>query len=214
MSLELIKELRARTGAGMADCKKALGESGNDLDKAVDWLRAKGIANAAKKAGRIAAEGTVGSYIHGEGRIGVLVEINCETDFASRNEHFQALVKDVAMHVAAFSPRYLDRSEVPAADAEAERAVQVQRVMEEGKPQAVAERIVEGRMGKWFEEVCLLDQAWFKDDKQKVSDVVTAAVALIGENIRIRRFARFELGEGIEKKTSDFAAEVAAQIGG
>jgi elongation factor Ts len=214
MSLELIKELRARTGAGMADCKKALGESGNDLDKAVDWLRAKGIANAAKKAGRIAAEGTVGSYIHGEGRIGVLVEINCETDFASRNEHFQALVKDVAMHVAAFSPRYLDRNEVPAADVEAERAVQIQRVMEEGKPQAVAERIVEGRMGKWFEEVCLLDQAWFKDDKQKVSDVVTAAVALIGENIRIRRFARFELGEGIEKKTSDFAAEVAAQVGG
>jgi elongation factor Ts len=214
MSLELIKELRARTGAGMADCKKALGESGNDLDKAVDWLRAKGIANAAKKAGRVAAEGTVGSYIHGEGRIGVLVEVNCETDFASRNEHFQALVKDVAMHVAAFSPRYLDRNEVPAADVEAERAVQVQRVMEEGKPQAVAERIVEGRMGKWFEEVCLLDQAWFKDDKQKVSDVVTAAVALIGENIRIRRFARFELGEGIEKKTSDFAAEVAAQIGG
>lgn len=214
MSLELIKELRNRTGAGMGDCKKALTESGNDIDKAVDWLRAKGISNAAKKAGRIAAEGSVGTYIHGDGRIGVLVELNCETDFAARNEHFQGLLKDLCMHVAAFAPRYLDKSEVPDADIAAERAVQIQRVMEEGKPQAVAERIVEGRLSKWFEEVCLLQQGWFKDDKQAVGDVVTAAVALIGENIKVRRFARFELGEGIEKKSSDFAAEVAAQVGG
>lgn len=214
MSLELIKELRALTGAGMADCKKALTESGNDIGKAVDWLRTKGISNAAKKAGRVAAEGTVAAYIHGEGRIGVLVEVNCETDFAARNEQFQTLVKDISLHIAAYAPKYLDRDEVPAADAEAERAVQIQKVMEEGKPEAIAAKIVDGRMGKWFEDVCLLDQGWFKDEKQKVRDVLTAAIAVIGENIKIRRFVRFELGEGIEKKSTDFAAEVAAQLGG
>lgn len=214
MSLELIKELRALTGAGMADCKKALTESGNDIGKAVDWLRTKGISNAAKKAGRVAAEGTVAAYIHGEGRIGVLVEVNCETDFAARNEQFQTLVKDISLHIAAYAPKYLDRDEVPAADAEAERAVQIQKVMEEGKPEAIAAKIVDGRMGKWFEDVCLLDQGWFKDEKQKVRDVLTAAIAVIGENIKIRRFVRFELGEGIEKKSADFAAEVAAQLGG
>jgi elongation factor Ts len=214
MSLELIKELRALTGAGMADCKKALTESGNDIGKAVDWLRTKGISNAAKKAGRVAAEGTVAAYIHGEGRIGVLVEVNCETDFAARNEQFQTLVRDISLHIAAYAPKYLDRDEVPAADAEAERAVQIQKVMEEGKPEAIAAKIVDGRMGKWFEDVCLLDQGWFKDEKQKVRDVLTAAIAVIGENIKIRRFVRFELGEGIEKKSTDFAAEVAAQLGG
>ena len=214
MSLELIKELRALTGAGMADCKKALTESGNDIGKAVDWLRTKGISNAAKKAGRVAAEGTVAAYIHGEGRIGVLVEVNCETDFAARNEQFQTLVRDISLHIAAYAPKYLDRDEVPAADAEAERAVQIQKVMEEGKPEAIAAKIVDGRMGKWFEDVCLLDQGWFKDEKQKVRDVLTAAIAVIGENIKIRRFVRFELGEGIEKKSADVAAEVAAQLGG
>ncbi|MFM2161617.1 MAG: Elongation factor Ts, partial [Pseudomonadota bacterium] len=145
---------------------------------------------------------------------GVLVEVNCETDFAARNEQFQNLVKDISLHIAAYAPKYLDRDEVPASDADAERAVQIQKVMEEGKPEAIAAKIVDGRMGKWFEDVCLLDQGWFKDEKQKVRDVLTAAIAVIGENIKIRRFVRFELGEGIEKKSTDFAAEVAAQLGG
>jgi elongation factor Ts len=214
MSAELIKELRARTGAGILDCKKAIAEVGTDVDKAVDWLRSKGIATAAKKAGRTAAEGLIGWYIHGEGRIGVLVEVNCETDFVSRNEAFQNLVRDVAMHIASENPRYLDKSDVPEADAEAERQIQIARVMEEGKPQAVAEKMVEGRMRKWFEEVCLLEQKFIKDDKVTIGQMITAAVARIGENIKIRRFARFEVGEGIQKKSTDFAAEVAAQIGG
>jgi len=214
MSIALIKDLRARTGAGMLDCKKALAENDNDIDKAVDWLRAKGISSAAKKSGRIAAEGLVGSYIHANGKIGVLVEINCETDFVARNEDFQQLIKDVAMHIAAAAPRFVRREEVSEADIEAERKVQLARVMEEGKPEHIAARIVEGRMNKWFKEVVLLEQEWVKDDKKTVQDLVAAAVAVIGENIQIRRFARFVLGEGLEKRSEDFAAEVAAQIGG
>ena len=214
MSADLIKELRALTGAGMLDCKKALAENGGDIGKSVDWLRAKGIASAAKKASRTAAEGLIGHYIHGEGRIGVLVEINCETDFVARNEDFQGLVRDIAMHIASENPRYLSKDEVPPADVEAEKAIQVQRVMEEGKPQAVAEKIVAGRISKWFEQVCLMEQRFIKDDSQSIHDLITAAVSRIGENIRIRRFARFEVGEGIEKKESNLAAEVAAQLAG
>jgi elongation factor Ts len=211
---EMIKQLRQMTGAGMADCKKALDESGDDTSKAVDWLRAKGIASAAKKAARTAAEGLIGTYVHGEGRIAVIVEVNCETDFVARHEDFQGLVRDIAMHIASENPRYLAKDDVPPADAEAERQIQIERVMEEGKPQAIAEKIVAGRISKWFEEVCLLEQKFIKDDKQSISELLAAAMSRTGENIKIRRFSRFEVGEGIEKKTSDLAAEVAAALAG
>jgi len=214
MSAELIKDLRARTGAGILDCKKAIAEAGADLDKAIDRLRSQGITTAAKKAGRTAAEGLIGSYLHGEGRIGVLVEVNTETDFVARNPEFQALVKDLAMHIASENPLYLDKDAVPAADIENERAVQIARILEEGKPQAVAEKMLEGRMRKWFEEVVLMEQKFIKDDKLTIAQILVAAIAKIGENIKIRRFARFQVGEGLEKRSTDFAAEVAAAVGG
>jgi len=208
-----IKSLRDRTGAGMLDCKKALAESNDDMEKAIDWLRAKGMAKAASKAGRIATEGVVASYIHGGGKIGVLVEINCETDFASQTDKFQAFVKDVCMHIAAAAPEYVRREEVSQDAFEREKRIQIARVMEEGKPQNIAEKIVEGRMSKWYEEVCLLDQKFVKDDSKTIAQLQQEAVAGIGENVQIRRFARYVLGEGLEKKQTDFAAEVAAAAG-
>lgn len=214
MSAKLIKELRAQTGAGMLDCKKALTENNNDLKAAVDWLRTKGIASAAKKSGRIAAQGAVGSYIHAGGKIGVLVEVNCETDFVAINDDFQSLVRDIAMHIASEAPLYISSDEISEADVEAERQVQIGRAMEEGKPQNIAEKMVAGRMKKWFQEVCLLDQKFVKDDSKTINDLLTESVARIGENIKIRRFSRFVLGEGLEKRSDDFAAEVAAAIGG
>jgi len=212
-SLDQIKELRERTGAGMLDCKKALAENGDDVQKAVDWLRAKGIASAAKKSGRAAAEGIVEAYIHAGGKIGVLVELNCETDFVAMNENFKTLARDIAMHIVASQPDYVRREEVPAAAFEREKTVQVEKTMAEGKPQAIAEKIVAGRMGKWYEDVCLLDQKWFRDDSKTVDQVVKEATATIGENIQVRRFARFVMGEGLAKKSDDFAAEVAKQAG-
>jgi elongation factor Ts len=213
MGLDAIKELRERTGAGMMDCKKALAENGGDIEKSIDWLRAKGIAQAAKKAGRAATEGAVHAYIHAGGRIGVLLEVNCETDFAAGTEGFKALVNDIAMHIAASSPEYVQREDVPADAVAKEREIQKQKVMEEGKPAAVAEKIVEGRMGKFYEQVCLLEQKFIKDDSITVQQYVGQAVGRIGENLRVRRFVRYELGQGLEKKVDDFAAEVAAQAG-
>ncbi|MBM4365362.1 MAG: translation elongation factor Ts [Deltaproteobacteria bacterium] len=212
-SMEQIKELRERTGAGMLDCKKALGESGDDVQKAIDWLRAKGIASAAKKSGRAAAEGVVECYIHAGGKIGVMVELNCETDFVAMNENFKGLAREIAMHVAASSPEYVRREEVPASAFEREKAIQIEKTMAEGKPQAIAEKIVTGRMSKWYEDVCLLDQRWFKDDSKTVDQVVKEATSTIGENIQVRRFSRFVMGEGLQKKADDFAAEVAKQAG-
>lgn len=214
MSAKLIKELRGLTGAGMLDCKKALEANDGNVQAAVDWLRKKGIAKAAKKAGRVAAEGIVYAYIHGGGRIGVLVEVNCETDFVAMNDGFKTLVHDIAMHIASESPRYVSRDEVSEADIAAERKIQIERAMNEGKPEHIAEKMVEGRMRKWFEEVCLLDQAFIKDDSKTVGGLLTEAVARIGENIKVRRFVRYEVGEGIEKKTDDLASEVAAAING
>ncbi|MCB9665946.1 MAG: translation elongation factor Ts [Alphaproteobacteria bacterium] len=214
MSAQLIKALRERTGAGILDCKNALAESNDDLDAAVDWLRKKGISKAAKKADRVAAEGIIGHYIHAGGRIGVIVEVNSETDFVAQNASFQDLVRDIAMHIASENPKYLTKDEVPDSDRAAEREVQIARAMEEGKPREIAEKMVDGRMRKWLEEVVLLEQKFIKDDKKTINDLLTEAVARIGENIRIRRFARFEVGEGIEKKTSDLAAEVAATLAG
>ena len=212
-----IKDLRERTGAGMADCKKALTEVGGDMDKAIDYLRAKGLAKAAKKAGREATEGAVVSYIHAGGRIGVLVEVNCETDFVARNEDFVAFTKDVAMQIAAMGPLYVRKEEVPADAVEKEKAVLIAKAKEDpkmaGKPDAMLAKITEGQVTKWMKEICLLDQPFVKNPDKTIDQLLQALIAKIGENIKLRRFVRFELGEGLEKKKSDFAAEVAAQAG-
>lgn len=209
----MIKDLRERTSSGMADCKKALVECDGDIEKAIEYLRKKGLAKAAKKAGRIATDGMITSYIHGNGRIGVLVEINCETDFVARNEDFQAFAKDVAMQIAAMSPQYVSSDDVPADLVARERAIRLETAKDSGKPQNVMEKIVDGQIKKWLNEICLLDQAWVKDDKKTIADLNQDLIAKIGENIRVRRFVRFELGEGLEKKQDDFASEVAKQAG-
>jgi len=209
----LIKDLRERTGAGMSDCKKALVEVSGDMDKAIDYLRAKGLSKAAKKAGREATEGAVVSYIHGGGRIGVLVEINCETDFVARNDDFVAFTKDVAMQIAATAPQFVRKEEVAEEVRAHEKSVLVAKAVESGKPAAIAEKMVEGQLSKWLKEICLLDQPFVKNPDKTIEQIQQELVAKIGENIKIRRFVRFELGEGLEKKKNDFAAEVAAQAG-
>ena len=209
----MIKDLRERTGAGMADCKKALTEVGGDMDKAIDYLRTKGLAKAAKKAGREATEGAVVSYIHGGGRIGVLVEVNCETDFVARNEDFQAFTREVALQIAAMNPQFVRREEVSQDVINREREVLVAKAKETGKPEPVVQKMVDGQISKWLKEICLLDQAWVKDPEKTIDQVQQELIAKIGENIKVRRFVRFELGEGLEKKKDDFAAEVAKQAG-
>ncbi|MFO7156402.1 MAG: translation elongation factor Ts [Pseudomonadota bacterium] len=209
VSAAAVKELRERTGAGMMDCKKALAETGGDMEKAIDWLRKKGLAAAAKKAGRAATEGLVASYIHGNGRIGVLVEVNCETDFVARNEAFQELVKDIAMHIAAAAPMYVRREEVDPEVLERELEVYRGQLREQGKPEHIWDKILEGRKEKFLKEICLLEQPFVKDPDKTVQDVINEAISKIGENIVVRRFARFVLGEGLEKKTESFADEVA-----
>lgn len=212
ISASLVKELRERSGAGMMDCKKALVETNGDIEKAIDLLREKGLASAAKKASRIASEGLVEAYIHG-GRIGVLIEINTETDFVAKNNEFKNFVKDMAMQVAASNPKYVKRDDVPEDVIERERNVLVQQALNEGKPEHIAKKMVEGRMGKFYEQICLLDQVFIKDTDKKVLDVLNEIISKIGENIVIRRFARYEVGEGLEKRNEDFAEEVAKQIG-
>ncbi len=209
----MIKDLRERTGAGMSDCKKALVECEADIEKAIDYLRKKGLAKAAKKAGREATEGAVVSYIHGGGRIGVLVEINCETDFVARNDDFVAFTKDVALQIAAMNPTFVRKDEVTEDAIARERSVLVAKAVESGKPEAIAAKMVEGQLTKWMKEICLLDQAFVKNPDKTIEQLQQELIAKIGENIRIRRFARFELGEGLEKKSSDFAAEVAEAAG-
>lgn len=204
----LVKELRERTGAGMMDCKKALSATDGDLEKAIDFLREKGLAAAAKKAGRVAAEGLVEAYIHGGGRIGVLVEVNCETDFVAKTDAFKELVKDIAMHIAATNPSYLKREEVPTAELEHEQAVLAEQARNEGKPEKIIEKMVTGRIEKYYKEVCLMEQPFVKDPDKTISDLITESIAKIGENISIRRFTRYQLGEGIEKKEENFAEEV------
>lgn len=209
ITAQQVSELRNRTGAGMMDCKKALTEAGGDLEKAAELLAKMGLAASAKRAGRVASEGAIGTYVH-QGRIGALVEVNSETDFSARSELFQQLVKDVAMHVAASNPTWLDESQIPAADVAKQREILTAQQADSGKPANVVEKIVEGRLAKWKKEICLLDQPFVRDPDKTVGQYVTEIAAQIKENIRIRRFARMELGEGIEKKQSDFAAEVAA----
>jgi elongation factor Ts len=209
----MVKDLRERTGAGMADCKKALVETAGDVDKAIDFLRKKGLAAAGKKAGRVASEGVVGSYIHGNGRVGVLLEVNCETDFVARNEDFQSFTRDVAMQVAAMNPQFVRKDEVSADVVSRERDVLLAKAKETGKPEPVIQKMVDGQISKWMKEICLLDQPWVKDPDKTIEQVQAELIAKIGENIKIRRFVRFELGEGLEKKKDDFAAEVAKQAG-
>jgi elongation factor Ts len=210
----MVKELRERTGAGMMDCKNALVSTNGDMEKAIDELRTKGLAKAAKKAGRVASEGIVISYIHGGGRIGVLVEVNCETDFVAKTDQFKELAHNIAMQVAAASPEYVVREEVPEADINREKEVLRAQAIEEGKPEKVIDKMVEGRLEKFFKERCLMEQPYIKDPDKTVKDLLHETIAKIGENITIRRFARFEVGEGIEKEESDFAAEVMSQIQG
>ncbi|MEE8279013.1 MAG: translation elongation factor Ts [Thermoanaerobaculia bacterium] len=210
----MVKELRERTGAPMMDCKQALVESEGNLDQAVDVLRKKGIAAAAKKAGRVAAEGLVSSYVHAGGRIGVLLEVNCETDFVARTDEFQALVKDIAMHIAASDPRFVDRSEVTAETLEHEREIYREQALQAGKPENVVDRIVDGKMEKFYSETVLLEQQFVKNPDITVRDLVIEKVAKLGENIQVRRFSRFKLGEGLAKRTDDFAEEVRQQATG
>jgi len=212
ITAEMVKDLRERTGAGMMDCKKALTETGGDMEKAIDFLREKGLAAAAKRAGRVAAEGVVEAYIHGGGRIGVMLELNCETDFVAKTDDFRALAKDLAMQVAAANPSYVRREEVPAEVISREREVLRAQAMNEGKPAHIAEKMVDGRLEKVFKENCLMEQAFIKDPDTTVTQLITAKIAKIGENISVRRFVRYQLGEGIEKKSADFAAEVMATV--
>ena len=211
----LVKELRDMTGAGMMDAKKALVETDGNIEKAVDLLREKGLAAAAKKAGRIAAEGVVQSYIHAGGRIGVLVEVNCETDFVAKTDDFQNLARDIAMQIAAVNPTYLNREEVPAEVIEHEKQVLLEQAKVEAKPkpEAVLEKMVAGRIEKFYKENCLLEQVFIKDGDKTVTDIINENIAKIGENINVRRFVRYGLGEGIEKRQDDFVAEVMASVG-
>ncbi len=199
VSAAAVKELREKTGAGVMDCKKALAESGGDLEKAVDYLRQKGLAAAAKKVGRVATEGSVGAYIHAGGKIGVLVELNCETDFVARTPEFQTLLKDIAMQIAAANPRYLRPTDVSEEELGREKEIYRRQALDSGKPEKVVDKIVEGKMDRFFSEVCLLEQAFIKDPDRKVEEIVQEAIAKLGENIQIRRFARYHLGEASPK---------------
>ncbi len=213
ITAQMVKELRERSGAGMMDCKAALTEAKGDIEASVDLLRKKGLAAADKKAGRIAAEGAVGSYIHAGGKLGVLVEVNCETDFVARTDQFQEMVKDIAMHIAAAEPRFVRREEVTSDVLDRERAIYREQTIAAGKPEKMIDKIVEGKIEKFYSEAVLLEQAYVKNPDQTVGELVVEKVAKIGENIQIRRFVRFRLGEGIEKRKEDFAAEVLAVAG-
>lgn len=212
ISPEQVRDLREKTGAGILDCKKALQETGGNIEKAIEYLRKTGLASAAKKTGRIASEGVVHSYIHGNGRIGVLLEVNCETDFVARTPDFQEFVKDIAMHIAASNPFFLCPEDVPPGVLNKEREILRERALKSGKPENVVDKIVEGQLKKFFEESCLLQQPFVKNPDQTVQTLVQNLVAKLGENIKIRRFIRYQLGEGLEKKSTDFAAEVAATV--
>ena len=202
ISIESVKDLRQRTGAGVIDCKTALQEAKGNMEAAIDYLRRKGLATAAKKAGRIATDGLVSSYIHAGGKMGVLVEINCETDFVAKTEDFQAFVKNIAMHIAAANPQYIRREEIPEEVLERERTIYRTQALEAGKPQKVIDKIVEGKIERFYSEVCLLEQTYVKDADLTIKELLDAIIAKIGENISIRRFARFQLGEGLSSQST------------
>ncbi len=207
-----VKELREATGVGMMECKKALTETNGDFEKAMEWLRKKGIASAEKKAGRVAAEGVVESYIHMGGKIGVMIEVNCETDFVAKTPEFKNFVRDIAMHIAAANPSYLNREEVPAEILEKEREILRAQALNEGKPEKIIDRMVEGRVEKYYKENCLVDQQFVKNPDMTITQFVNERIQTTGENIKIRRFVRYEMGEGLEKRQDNFAEEVAAQM--
>lgn len=207
----MVKELRERTSAGMMDCKKALMASDGDMEKAIEWLREKGLSQAAKKASRIAAEGVVAQYTTPCGCTGVIVEVNCETDFVAKTPEFKAFVRDIAMHIAAANPAYLNREEVPAEILDKEREILRAQALNEGKPEKIVDRMVEGRVEKYYKDNCLVDQPFVKDPNMTIAQYVTQRVQMTGENIKIRRFVRYEMGEGLEKRHDNFAEEVAAQ---
>ncbi len=210
VNAKLLSDLRQQTGVGIMDCKKALTEVDGNIEKAIEWLRKKGLSAAKKKAGRIAAEGAVTSYIHGVGNIGVLLEVNCETDFVARGDDFRTFIKDISMHVAASAPAFVSADEIPEDVVAKEREILAAQAKESGKPDNVVEKMVEGRIKKYFKDVCLLDQPFVKDPEKSVDQLLNELVAKLGEKIVIRRFVRWQLGEGLEKRSEDFAAEVAA----
>ena len=201
ISIELVRDLRQRTGAGVIDCKTALQEVKGDVDAAIEYLRRKGLATAAKKAGRIATDGLISSYIHTGGKMGVLVEINCETDFVAKTEDFQTFVKNIAMHIAASNPQYIKREEIPAEVLEGEKRIYRSQAVESGKPEKVIDKIIQGKLDRFYSEVCLIEQTYFKDPDLTVKEVLDSMIAKVGENISIRRFARFQLGEGLQTKS-------------
>jgi elongation factor Ts len=202
ISVELVKDLRVRTGAGVVDCKKALQEAKGNVDAAIDYLRRKGLAAAAKKAGRIVSDGLVSSYIHAGGKMGVLVEVNCETDFVAKTEDFQGFVKNIAMHIAAANPQYIRREEIPSEVLEKEKDIYQTQALEGGKPAKVIDKIVEGKMERFYSEVCLLEQTYIKDSDLTIKELLDAMIGKVGENITIRRFVRFQLGEGLSSQSS------------
>ena len=212
VSAALVKELREKSGAGMMDCKKALVETNGDIEKAIEYLREKGLAAALKKSSRIAAEGIVESYIHMGGKIGVLVEVNCETDFVAKTDKFKELVKDIAMQIAAANPQYIKVEEVDPTEINKEKEILKAQALNEGKPEQVVDKMVEGRIKKYYQEICLLEQPFIKDSGKTVSQMINEAISEIGENIQVRRFERYQMGEGLEKKQDDFVSEVMAEI--
>ena len=212
-SAQEVKELREKTGAGMMDCKKALEEAKDDMEQAIVILRKKGLASAQKKSARVAAEGMIGHYIHAGGKLGVLVEVNCETDFAARNAEFQNLVKDISMHIAAQNPLYVRKEDVPAAELEKEKEIYKEQARASGKPEQIVDKIAEGKLGSYYQLVCLYDQPFVKDPAQTVEQLINGLIGKIGENIRVRRFVRFKTGEGLEKRSTDLAADVQAALG-
>jgi elongation factor Ts len=213
ISAQSVKELREKTGAGMMDCKKALTEANGDMEQAIVILRKKGLASAQKKAGRVAAEGMIGHYIHMGGKIGVLVEVNCETDFAGRSDDFQAIVKDLAMHIAAANPRYVRREDVPTEELEKEKEIYKDQARASGKPENIIDKIAEGKLGAYYQIVCLYDQMFVKDPSLTVEQLINALIGKIGENIRVRRFVRYQTGEGLEKRSTDLKSEVEGMLG-
>ncbi len=206
----VVKELREKTGAGMMDCKKALVEAEGDFDKAVTLLREKGLSAAAKKSGRVTAEGLVDAYIHMGGKIGVLLEVNCETDFVAKNEEFKEFVRNLCMQIAATNPQYISREEISQEELEKEREIYRNQALREGKPEKIVDKIVDGKLEKYFQEACLLEQQYIRDTDRKIMDLLKDQVAKLGENISIRRFSRFVMGEGLEKREDNLAAEVEA----
>ena len=212
MDAKLVKELRQKTGAGMMDCKRALVEKEGNVEEAVAFLREKGLADTNKKAGRIAAEGIVDSYIHMGGKIGVLLEVNCETDFVAKNDGFRNFVRDIAMHIAATNPLYITKEEVPAEEVEKEKQILRNQALNEGKPEKIIDKMVEGRINKFYQEICLMEQSFVKNPDLTIGDLVKEQIMTIGENVKIRRFVRYGMGEGLVKKEENFAEEVAKQI--